>query len=115
MYQNNENLVQPFLLLNKVIKYKKYLEFTYKGLIKEINEIELSIDAKINIPPRLRMTTLYAVGSSMSYRVCGTGNKSKAFVGYTTKWGDNAYDFNRIGNLTTDEVIALGDYLGLPY
>lgn len=91
------------------------IENAYKGLIEEINENELSIDAKINIPPRLRMTTLYAVGSSMSYRVCGTGNKSEAFVGYTTKWGDNAYDFNPIGNLTTDEVIALGDYLGLPY
>lgn len=75
----------------------------------------LSTDGKINTPPRLRMTTLYAIGSSMNYRVCGTGNKSEAFVGYTTKWGDNAYDFNPIGDLTTDEVIAIGDFLGLPH
>lgn len=97
------------------IKYKIVnIEKAYNGLIDGIKEDTLSIDAKINIPPRLRMTTLYAIGASMSYRVCGTGNKSEAFVGYTTKWGDNAYDFNPIGNLITDEVIALGDYLGLP-
>lgn len=97
------------------IKYKIVnIEKAYNGLINGIKEDTLSIDAKINIPPRLRMTTLYAIGASMSYRVCGTGNKSEAFVGYTTKWGDNAYDFNPIGNLTSDEVIALGDYLGLP-
>ncbi|VYT63475.1 NAD(+) synthase [Clostridium tertium] len=91
------------------------IEEAYNGLINGIKDDTLSIDAKINISPRLRMTILYAIGASMNYRVCGTGNKSEAFVGYTTKWGDNAYDFNPIGNLTTDEVIALGDYLGLPY
>jgi len=58
---------------------------------------------------------LYALGANMHYRVCGTGNKSEGFVGYTTKWGDNAFDFNPIGDLTTEEVIAVGDALGLPY
>ncbi len=91
------------------------IEKAYNGLLEGISEDNLSVDAKINIPPRLRMTTLYAIGSSMHYRVCGTGNKSEGFVGYTTKWGDNAYDFNPIGDLTTEEVIALGDILGLPY
>ena len=91
------------------------IEKAYNGLLEAIVEDNLSIDAKINIPPRLRMTTLYAIGSSMHYRVCGTGNKSEGFVGYTTKWGDNAYDFNPIGDLTTEEVIAVGDILGLPY
>lgn len=91
------------------------IEKAYNGLLEGIEENILSIDAKINIPPRLRMTTLYAIGASMHYRVCGTGNKSEAFVGYTTKWGDGAFDFNPIGNLTTDEVIAVGDLLGLPH
>jgi len=91
------------------------IEKAYNGLLEGILEDTLSIDAKINIPPRLRMTTLYAIGSSMHYRVCGTGNKSEGFVGYTTKWGDNAFDFNPIGDLTTEEVIAVGDSLGLPY
>lgn len=91
------------------------IEKAYNGLLEDIEEAILSNDAKINIPPRLRMTTLYAIGASLHYRVCGTGNKSEGFVGYTTKWGDNAFDFNPIGDLTTDEVVALGDFLGLPY
>lgn len=91
------------------------IEKAYRGLLEAISEDNLSVDAKTNIPPRLRMTTLYAIGANLHYRVCGTGNKSEAFVGYTTKWGDNAFDFNPIGNLTTDEVVAIGDYLGLPY
>ncbi len=98
------------------IKYKIVnIEKAYNGLLEGINEEDLSIDAKINIPPRLRMATLYALGSNIHYRVCGTGNKSEGFVGYTTKWGDNAFDFNPIGDLTTEEVIAVGDSLGLPY
>lgn len=91
------------------------IEKAYSGLLDAIQENSLSIDAKINIPPRLRMTTLYALGANMNYRVCGTGNKSEGFVGYTTKWGDNAYDFNPIGDLTTEEVVAVGDFLGLPH
>lgn len=91
------------------------IEKAYNGLLEGIADEKLSIDAKINIPPRLRMTTLYAIGTSMNYRVCGTGNKSEGFVGYTTKWGDNAFDFNPIGDLTTEEVVSVGDFLGLPY
>lgn len=91
------------------------IEKAYNGILDGIGEEALSIDAKINIPPRLRMTTLYAIGSTLHYRVCGTGNKSEGFVGYTTKWGDNAFDFNPIGDMTTEEVVAIGDYLGLPY
>ncbi|NLM35485.1 MAG: NAD(+) synthase [Clostridiales bacterium] len=91
------------------------IEKAYNGLIEAIADENLSEDAKINMAPRLRMTTLYAIAANMHYRVCGTGNKSEAFVGYTTKWGDSAYDFNPIGNLTTEEVMAVGDYLGLPY
>lgn len=98
------------------IKYKIVnIEKSYKGLLEGVEENNLSFDAKINIPPRLRMTTLYAIGASLHYRVCGTGNKSEGFVGYTTKWGDSAFDFNPIGDLTTEEVIAVGDCLGLPY
>lgn len=98
------------------INYKVVnIEKAYKGLLEGIAEEGLSIDAKINIPPRIRMTTLYAIGTNMQYRVCGTGNKSEGFVGYTTKWGDSAFDFNPIGDLTTDEVVAIGDFLGLPH
>lgn len=96
--------------LNNAIRYSKsYYEEDFVD-----NFMPLSFHTQTNIPPRIRMTVLYAIGQELNYRVAGTGNASEAFVGYTTKHGDNAYDFNPIGNLTTEEVIAIGDYLGLP-
>jgi len=76
--------------------------------------IELSKEASINIKPRLRMTTLYGIAQTLGYLVVGTGNLCEATVGYTTKWGDNASDFNPIGNFTVEEVIKIGEYLGVP-
>lgn len=67
--------------------------------------------AKTNIPPRIRMTTLYAVAQSIGYRVIGTGNASEAYIGWTTKWGDSANDFNPIAHLTCTEVIEIGKIL----
>lgn len=29
------------------------------------------------------------------------------WYGYTTKWGDNSYDFNPIANFTVDEVLEI--------
>ena len=78
------------------------------------NDIELINESKVNIRPRLRMTTLYAVAQSLGYLVIGTGNLCEAMVGYTTKWGDNASDFNPLGNFTVDEVRFIGSYLGVP-
>lgn len=77
-------------------------------------EIDLMQEAKINIKPRLRMTTLYGIAQSYGYLVIGTGNLCERMVGYTTKWGDSASDFNPIGNFTVDEVLAIGKYLGVP-
>jgi len=85
----------------------------YNGLISAL--IGVSEEATINIPPRLRMTTLYAIAQSKGYRVVGTGNFSERYIGYCTKWGDMASDFNPIANFTSDEVVAIGDYLKLPY
>ena len=59
-------------------------------------------------------TTLYYVAQNMNYLVAGTGNKCEATVGYTTKWGDNASDFNPIGEFTVEEVLQIGKYLGVP-
>ena len=67
--------------------------------------------AKTNIPPRIRMTVLYAIAQTLGYRVIGTGNASEAYIGWTTKWGDSAYDFNPIAHLTCTEIMALGDLL----
>ncbi len=70
--------------------------------------------AKTNINPRLRMTTLYTLGQSMGYLVAGTGNRSESFMGYFTKWGDGAYDFNPILDLCATEIFEFLEYLGAP-
>lgn len=77
-------------------------------------QFQISPKARTNIPPRLRMTVLYAIAQSIGYRVCGTGNKSEHYIGWFTKWGDSACDFNPIANLTCTEVIELGHYMELP-
>ena len=74
----------------------------------------VSEEAKINIAPRIRMTTLYTFGQTHGYRVAGTGNLSERLLGYFTKWGDGASDFNLIGNFTSLEVMRIGEELGLP-
>lgn len=70
--------------------------------------------ALANIAPRLRMTTLYTIAGSEGRLVAGTGNRSEAYMGYFTKWGDGAYDFNPIADLTATEIIEFLDYLDAP-
>ena len=60
--------------------------------------------ATSNIAPRLRMLTLYTIGAAEGRLVAGTGNRSEAYMGYFTKWGDGAYDFNPIADLTVAEI-----------
>ena len=75
---------------------------------------ELSPAAEANIAPRLRMATLYAVAATENRLVSGTGNRSEGFVGYFTKWGDGACDFNPIADLTVTEIYEFLRYLKAP-
>ncbi len=77
-------------------------------------ETTLNAAAVNNIAPRLRMTTLYAIAASENRLVAGTGNRSEAYLGYFTKWGDGAYDFNPISDLTVTEIYAFLEYLNAP-
>lgn len=71
---------------------------------------------KTNLPARIRMATLYAVAALYpNSRVVNTCNYSEDYVGYSTKYGDAAGDFSPLGNLTVREVLAVGDFLGLPH
>ena len=76
--------------------------------------VELNSQALTNIAPRLRMTTLYAVGAAEGRLVAGTGNRSERYMGYFTKWGDGGHDFNPITDLTVGEVYDFLRYLGAP-
>ena len=69
---------------------------------------------EINLPPRIRMSVLYAVSQSMNGRVINTCNLSEDWVGYSTRYGDSAGDVSLLGKLTVQEVKALGRELGLP-
>ena len=74
----------------------------------------LSESAETNIAPRLRMAALYAIAASEGRLVAGTGNKSERYMGYFTKWGDGAFDFNPIADLTVTEIYEFLTYLDVP-
>ena len=74
-----------------------------------------SVQTKQNIPPRVRMTMLYAVSQTYNGRVANTCNLSEDYVGYATLFGDNAGSFAPLSKLTVTEIYQIGDYLGIPY
>lgn len=76
--------------------------------------IEVSDQTTINLPPRVRMSTLYAVSQSINGRVLNTCNLSEDWVGYATRYGDSAGDFSPLGGLTVGEVKAIGRLLPIP-
>lgn len=77
-------------------------------------EVEITAQTKQNIPPRIRMTTLYAVSQSCNGRVCNTCNLSEDWVGYSTRYGDSVGDFSPLSHLTVTEVKEIGYLLGVP-
>lgn len=77
-------------------------------------KLELSQQARQNLPPRIRMSTLYAVSQSCNGRVCNTCNLSEDWVGYSTRYGDSVGDFSPMSTLTVTEVKQIGHLLNLP-
>lgn len=77
--------------------------------ITTLNEIALT-----NLAPRLRMISLYAVAAAENRLVAGTGNRSERYMGYFTKWGDGACDFNPIADLTVGEIYEFLRFLDAP-
>lgn len=85
----------------------------FDSLVKSI-PFALSEQSRVNLAPRIRMATLYAVSQSNNGRVANTCNLSEDYVGYSTRYGDAAGDFSPCANLTVREVKAIGRVLGLP-
>ena len=104
-----------YMLVNHLgIKhYEINIESAVNGL-KESMPFELSEQSVTNLPPRVRMATLYAVAQSHNGRVANTCNLSEDWVGYATRYGDAAGDFSPLSQLTVQEVKEIGAYLGLP-
>lgn len=88
----------------------------FKNINHKINDenFEWSKQSEQNIPPRIRMTMLYALAQTFNGRVVGTCNKSELYVGYATRYGDMASDFEPLGNITCRQVVEVGHYLEIP-
>jgi len=99
--------------INKIeVNIKKSVD----ALLESIKESAFSLNRQsvINIPARIRMTTLYAVSASVNGRVANTCNLSEDYIGYATKYGDAAGDFSPLSQLTVTEVKLVAKELSLP-
>lgn len=109
--RDGEELARQFNIETRVVDISPVKE----ALLRQVSAAaEVNKIADVNIAPRLRMTTLYAIAASEGRLVAGTGNRSEAYVGYYTKWGDGAHDFNPISDLTATEVFEFLRYLDAP-
>lgn len=106
-----------YLLVNHLgIKhYEVNIKDAVEGVLKNIpKDLELTPQSLQNLPPRIRMSTVYAISQSVNGRVVNTCNLSEDWVGYSTRYGDSVGDFSPMSNLTVTEVKAIGHILGLP-
>ncbi len=104
-------LVNHLGIKHYVVNIKDAVDALKNNLPKDL---ELTAQSLQNLPPRIRMSTLYAVSQSVNGRVCNTCNLSEDWVGYSTRYGDSVGDFSPMSNLTVTEVKEIGRVLGLP-
>ena len=113
-----EHLGIPHMTVNIGATYEALTQSIVQGEGYDVvtGRNDLSRDAAINTPPRLRMTTLYAVGQNLpnGARVANTCNGSEDYVGYSTKFGDSAGDFSPLAQLVVEEVRQIGKLLDIP-
>ncbi len=106
-----------YLLVNHLgIKhYEVNVKSAIDSLLSALPEgLHISEQSRVNLPPRIRMSTLYAVSQSVNGRVANTCNLSEDWVGYSTRYGDAAGDFSPLSHLTVTEIKQIGYLLGLP-
>lgn len=106
-----------YMLVNHLgIKhYVVNIKDAVNGILRNLpSELAVTDQTKQNLPPRIRMTTLYAISQSVNGRVCNTCNLSEDWVGYSTRYGDSVGDFSPLSHLTVTELKEIGHLLGLP-
>ena len=117
------NGVQPDIHVSRMLVEHLDIPYAEVNISESVTGVRNSVQAgglhftdqmTINLPPRIRMTTLYAVSQCMNGRVSNNCNRSENFVGYSTVFGDAAGDFSPLANLTVTEVKEVGRCLGLP-
>ena len=95
--------------------YVVNIQDSVEGLKSSLStQLPLLKQSLTNLPARIRMATLYAVGQSSNGRVANTCNLSEDWVGYSTRYGDAAGDFSPLSHLTVTEVKEIGRSLGVP-
>ena len=118
MPQGNQHDIDMAYLLCDHLGIKRFeinIKDTVESLLSSMPEdLEISVQTRTNIPPRVRMTALYAVSQSVNGRVVNTCNLSEDYVGYSTRYGDSVGDFSPLSHLTVTEVKEIGYALGLP-
>ncbi|MFZ2258230.1 MAG: NAD(+) synthase [Clostridiaceae bacterium] len=88
---------------------------SYFQLLEDLIPDQISRQTRLNLPPRVRMTLLYAISQSIPQSlVINTSNISEDWVGYATIYGDTAGAFSPLGMLTTEDVIEIGRLMGIP-
>lgn len=106
------------LLVNHlgIKNYEVNIKAAVDGILSSMPEgMEISTQTRTNISPRIRMTTLYAIAQSNNGRVANTCNLSEDWVGYSTRYGDQAGDFSPCSFITVTEMKQIGHLLGLPH
>ena len=104
-------LVNHLGINHYTINIKDSLNSILREIEKEISVTDQTVQ---NLPPRIRMSVLYAVSQSVNGRVANTCNLSEDWVGYSTRYGDSVGDFSPLSNLTVTEVKEIGKVLNLP-
>lgn len=110
----SRRVVEFLGIRSAVIDIHSTVEAVKHSVAEGLKDASFSTQSLTNIPPRVRMTTLYAVSQTMNGRVSNNCNRSENYVGYSTIFGDAAGDFSPLANLTVAEVKEVGRALGLP-
>lgn len=67
-----------------------------------------------NIMARVRMVVLFDFAKKLNALVLGTENKSEYYLGYYTRFGDEASDIEPLRNLYKTEIFRLAEFLQVP-
>ncbi len=114
--QNDIDIAKEVVEYLKIKNFIINIQGSVDSVIDQMNhcDIKISHQTMINLPARIRMSTLYAVSQSFNGRVVNTCNLSENYIGYSTRYGDAAGDFSPLANLTVTEIKQIGMYLGIP-
>jgi len=107
--EHSRELITKFKMDFRVLTIKNACAVLEVGAGEALNPV-----TRQALRPRLRMSLLYAIAQNNNWLVAGSTNLCECTVGYFTKFGDGASDFNPLGMLTKGEIRILAEHLGVP-